>query len=112
MRARTRHRSLERRAFGLPDDYRHQLSPAASKPPRVARAPFNFTRLVAISVCSSFQPSSTRTPPMPSTQPELSTGSITAARMNYPHFLIFPFSMEPNATATVMPVEGRGWDES
>jgi hypothetical protein len=42
----------------------------------------------------------------------LSTGSITAARMNYPHFLIFPFSMEPNAIATVMPVEGRGWDDS
>jgi hypothetical protein len=27
--------------------------------------------------------------------------------MGYPHFLIFPFSMEPNAIATVMPVEGR-----
>jgi hypothetical protein len=37
MRARTRHRSLERRAFGLSDDYRHQLSPPVHSH-RVSRA--------------------------------------------------------------------------
>ena len=74
MRAGARHRSLERRAFGLPDYYRHQLSPrrfiaiACRAPARGAKRQFypigpgdirftvRFQRISSVFVCSSNSP--------------------------------------------------------